>query len=395
MITKKVVVAGHICLDVAPDLASVPTGQFQALLQPGRMIETDGVIMSTGGAVPNTGIALHKLGVPVSLIGKVGDDIFGESIQEIISRESPQLTEDLIVDPSVGTSFTIILNPPGFDRTFLHYHGANDTFYASDLPRAKLHTADLFHFGYPSLMRSIFRGEGAELVSILQRARRAGLSTCLDFSLPDPTRPGGKVDWPEILANSLPFVDLFVPSVEELTFLLDRETFKKMCSNPDISFLDAVRPELLRRLSERALALGTKVVLIKIGHRGLYLRTAPSTKWHKSGRGMVDLGENWHQRELWAPAFDVSVQGTTGAGDAAIAGFLASILQGTDPETALIIASAAGACSVESADATSGLLTWEDTFARISQGWVQIPLNLDAQGWIKDKTYGLWENKSG
>ena len=110
---------------------------------------------------------------------------------------------------------------------------------------------------------------------------------------------------------------------------------------------------------------------------------------------MVDLGENWHQRELWAPAFDVSVQGTTGAGDAAIAGFLASILQGTDPETALIIASAAGACSVESADATSGLLTWEDTFARISQGWVQIPLNLEAQGWIKDKTYGLWENKSG
>lgn len=244
-------------------------------------------------------------------------------------------------------------------------------------------------------MRSIFRGEGAELVSILQRARRAGLSTSLDFSLPDPTRPGGKVDWPEILANCLPYVDLFVPSVEEMTFLLARETFDQMCGNPDVSFLEAVTPDLLHTLSERALVLGARVVLIKIGHRGLYLRTASSEKWKQTGRGMADLGENWHHRALWAPAFDVRVQGTTGAGDAAIAGFLASILQGTEPETALIIASAAGACSVETADATSGLLAWEDTLKRVTQGWKQLPLELHALGWIKDEVYGLWEDKSG
>ncbi len=394
MISKKAIVAGHICLDMAPDLSSVPNGHFQTLLQPGRLIQTDGVTLSTGGAVPNTGIALQKLGVPTCLIGKVGNDIFGKSIREIINRETPQLADDLVTDLSVGTSFTVILNPPGFDRTFLHYHGANDTFYASDLPRKKLRSADIFHFGYPSLMRSIFRGEGAELVSILQRARRAGLTTSLDFSLPDPTRPGGKVDWPEILANSLPYVDLFLPSVEEMTFLLARDTFDQMCSNKEVPFLEAVTVELLDTLSKRALVLGAKVVLIKIGHRGLYLRTAPPEKWKHVGRGMAGLGDNWHHRTLWAPAFDVNVRGTTGAGDAAIAGFLASILQGTDPETALIIASAAGACSVETTDATSGLMPWEDTFKRIQSNWAQIPLELLTQGWTKDEAHGLWENKS-
>jgi sugar/nucleoside kinase (ribokinase family) len=158
------------------------------------------------------------------LIGKIGNDLFGRALQDIITAEGPPLADDLVIDLTLPTSFTIIINPPGFDRTFIHHPGANDTLYASDLPRGILQGADLFHFGYPPLMRSIYRGEGAELVSILQRARRAGLTTSLDYTLPDPSSPAGRVDWPAILDNTLPLVDLFVPSIEELLFLLNRET---------------------------------------------------------------------------------------------------------------------------------------------------------------------------
>lgn len=393
MIVKKVIVAGHICLDMVPDLSSVPEGQFQNLLQPGRMIQTGGATLRAGGAVPNTGLALHKLGVPVQMIGKIGDDLFGQTIREIIGREAPELVQDLIIDPSAPTSFTIILSAPGYDRTFLHSHGANDTFYASDLPRATLQKADLFHFGYPSVMRSIYRGDGGELVSILQRARREGLSVSLDFTLPDPTSPAGKVDWPLILDNSLPLVDIFVPSVEELTFLLQRETFDRMRTDRDTDFIDAVTPELLEELSDKVLAQGVKALMVKIGHRGLYLRTGSEGAWEKSGRGLSGLGEEWHDRELWAPAFNVEVCGTSGAGDAAIAGFLASLLQGTDPETALIMASTAGAVSVEGPDAVSGLTVWEGLLARVKQGWNQMPLELDATGWERNKINGLWEKE--
>jgi len=391
MSSKHVIAAGHICLDVTPDLSSVPEGQFNALLQPGRMIKTGDIIVRTGGAVANTGLALHKLGVPVRLIGKIGDDLFGRTIQEVISGEDARLGEDLVIDPGSSTSFTIILNPPGYDRTFLHAPGANDTFYASDLPRTTLREADLFHFGYPSLMRSIYRGEGAELVSILQRARREGLTTSLDFSLPDPTSPAGQVDWPLILANSLPMVDLFLPSGEELLFLLKRDLFDTLSRDSETSILDAITPEMLTELSDRVLGYGVKVVVIKLGHRGIYLRTNRAEVWGKGGRGLEGMSPGWHDREIWAPAFKVSVSGTTGAGDSAIAGFLAGLLQGAEPETALLAASAAGACSVEEADSTSGLLTWEDTLARIQRGWEAEVQDLPADsGWRREGSDGLW-----
>jgi sugar/nucleoside kinase (ribokinase family) len=103
------------------------------------------------------------------------------------------------------------------------------------------------------------------------------------------------------------------------------------------------------------------------------------------------MSPGWHDREIWAPAFKVSVSGTTGAGDSAIAGFLAGLLQGAEPETALLAASAAGACSVEEADSTSGLLTWEDTLARIQRGWEAEVQDLPADsGWRREGSDGLW-----
>jgi len=393
MLSKKVIAAGHICLDVTPDLSSVPEGQFNQLLQPGKMIQTGGVAVRPGGAVANTGLCLQKLGVAVEMIGKIGTDMFGKAIIEVLSQEAPHSVQNMVVDPGAPTGFAIVLNPQGFDRAFLHFHGANDAFYASDLPRDVLQSADLFQFGYPSLMRSIYRGDGGELVSILQRARRAGLTTSLDFSLPDLTSPAAKVDWPMILANSLPYADLFVPSVEELVFLLKRDTFDRLCADDEMPFVEAVTPELLHELSETVLSYGVSAVMIKIGHRGIYLRTGKSAAWKRGGRALEGLGGEWHEREMWKPAYDVKVQGTIGAGDAAIAGFISSILQDQGPEDALIMAAAAGACSVEAADAVSGLGTREDVLARISQGWAEDPLDLSAQGWRKDQANGIWHKQ--
>ncbi len=391
MITKQAIVAGHICLDLRPDLSSVPEGQFEALLRPGKLIEVDGITLSTGGVVSNTGLALHQLGVPVRLIGKIGQDPFGALVKSLLEKHHPQLAADLVLDPSASTSFSIILNPPGFDRMFLHDSGANDTFYASDLPRATLRQADLFHFGYPSLMRSVYRGGGAELVSILQKAQREGLTTSLDFSLPDPSSPAAKVDWPEVLANSLPLVDLFVPSVEELIFLLDRVTYDRLSEPGKLALQDVVSPAMLHDLSEIILGYGVKALLVKLGHRGIYLRTAGSPAWAKGGRGLDGLGTEWHDKELWAPAFKAEVRGTTGAGDAAIAGFLSAILNDHGPTEALLMAAGAGACCVERMDENAGILSWEEILARISQGWETLPLDLSNDGWRRELDNGIWE----
>ena len=86
MIEKRAIVAGHICLDITPDLSSVPEGQFQSLLQPGKMIQTGRFSLEAGGAVANSGLALHRLGVSTQLIGKIGDDLYGKALLEILRQ---------------------------------------------------------------------------------------------------------------------------------------------------------------------------------------------------------------------------------------------------------------------------------------------------------------------
>ncbi len=391
MTPKKAVVAGHICLDLTPDLSRIPQGTFKKLLEPGRMIHSGTVTLSGGGLVSNTGLALHQLGIPVHLIGKMGQDVFGGIIQKLFEEASPQLSSGLISDPSTPTGYTMILNPPGFDRTFIHNPGANNWFYASDLPREALRSADLLHFGYPTLMRSIYRNDGAELVSIMRRARKEGLTTSVDFSLPDATSPAGHADWPEILTNALPFVDLFMPSAEELFFMLDKNTFETLNKKDNADFLLSVTPEELHQLSSRVLSFGVKIVLIKLGHRGIYLRTAKPAAWKRAGRALANLSTAWADQEMWMPAYSANVKGTCGAGDAAIAGFLSSLLRDSDHETSLQMAAAAGAKSVEHLDAVSGLDSWETLQAHIKKGWTTYPLDLSESGWIKDQNHDIWQ----
>ena len=75
---KKIIAAGHTCLDIAPVFHTKK--QYQRigdLLEPGKLIQMDEAKIHTGGSVPNTGLALKLLGNEVELLGKVGNDAFG------------------------------------------------------------------------------------------------------------------------------------------------------------------------------------------------------------------------------------------------------------------------------------------------------------------------------
>jgi len=142
----------------------------------------------------------------------------------------------------------------------------------------------------------------------------------------------------------------------------------------------------IRALADEALEMGAQVVVLKLGERGIYMRTA--AKLSDLGRGGPANLAAWQGRELWVPRFVPStLVGTTGAGDATIAGFLAAMLRDASPERALTIAAAVGACNVEAADALSGVRTWEETLARIDAGWQKAPLSLP--GWRADAG-GVW-----
>lgn len=361
-------VAGHICLDIIPALGSNVT------FEPGRLIEAGPAVLSTGGAVSNTGLALARLGVETRLLGKIGRGPFGDVIRRILDAYGEGLGDSMVVVDDEPTSYTIVVNMSGQDRMFLHCPGCNNTFTADDVSDEVLREVRLMHFGYPPLMARMFANDGEELERLFRRAKASGCTTSLDMSLPDSDAPSGRADWSEILRRVLPHVDLFVPSIEELLFMVERPTFETIRGAVYSTLPGAV----FRRLADKALGMGARMVGIKAGSRGLYLKTQPDL----DGLGRAFTATKaWRNRELWTPCFKVALAGTTGAGDATIGGFLMAVMRGLDPEQALIAAVAAGACCCEEPDAVSGVRTWEETQARIAAGWERLPLD-PGRGWV-------------
>jgi sugar/nucleoside kinase (ribokinase family) len=365
------VVAGHICLDIIP---RIPGGNVQARLTPGALIEIGAALLSTGGPVSNTGRSLHTLGIATRLMGKVGDDPFGRIILDLIRAQDPALARHMIVVPGEVSSYSIVLSPPDADRSFLHCAGANHTFSAADVDYESLRRTRLFHFGYPPIMERMYADDGAELEVMFRRARESGVITSLDMAMPDLQGPSGRVDWRRILQRVLPQVDIFLPSLDELLVMLRHD----LPASPEAA--DALLPDVAADM----LGWGARIVVLKLGARGLYLRIG--------SRGVAALpGAGWRERELRVSCFVPEPHvGTTGAGDATIAGFLAGVLRGQPVEAALTSAVAVGACNVEAADALSGIRPWAETQARIAAGWARLPVTVGAPGWVWSGQYALW-----
>ncbi|MHB0858231.1 MAG: carbohydrate kinase family protein [Anaerolineae bacterium] len=383
------IVAGHLCVDIIPEISDGATAASEHFLAPGRLTEVGRALLSTGGAVSNTGLSMFKLGLDVRLVARIGDDVIAGVTRDILKAISPHLTEELSIGQGEPSSYTIVINPPGIDRTFLHCTGTNDTFGSEDLSPELLAQARLFHFGYPPLMRRMYADGGDELGALLQKAKASGVTTSLDMAMPDPTRPSGRADWRRILSLALPHVDVFVPSFEELLYMLRRERYDELGRVAgQAGMLDAVEPDEIASLAEETLSLGARVLTIKLGHRGMYVRSASALG--EMGRGAPADLANWSGRELWTPCFQVQVVGTVGAGDSTIAGFLAGLLRGQTIEDAATSAVAVGACNVEAADAYSGVRGWDETQSRVRAGWARRDAGIRAQGWTWDAARQVW-----
>jgi sugar/nucleoside kinase (ribokinase family) len=404
--TWDAVVAGHLCLDIIPDLSRLALSpqvmaagmDWTSLLRPGSLVEIGDAMLSTGGAVSNTGLALHRLGIRAHLMGKVGADDFGQVVQGIVARRLTafsdaselEAAQGMTTDRERGTSYTLIISPPGIDRAFLYAPGTNATFGIADIDYESVARSRLFHFGYPPLMRRTYLDGGRELTEMFRRAHELGVTTSLDMALPDPNAEAGRVDWAAILERTLPYVGVFLPSIEEILYMLRPTTYQTLRQSSGGDLIDNVTPALLSDLAAQLLAMGPGIVGLKLGERGFYLRTAHTKALASLGRAAPADLSDWADRELWMPCFKADLVGTTGAGDAAIAGFLAALLRGLPVVEAVTMAVAVGACNVEAADALSGLRSWEETRARVARGWEHYPLALSDPEWTAVSDDGLW-----
>lgn len=369
-----VCVAGHICLDIIPSInyrEITPT----TLYIPGSLVQVDRATLSLGGAVANTGIALHRLGANVRALGKIGNDLLGRMVLDLLRDYDASFPQQMLVANDEGTSYSIVLSLPDVDRCFLHFPGANETFVAADLSSSSWQHTRILHFGYPPLMPSILADNGCGLASVFSQAQNTGALTSLDMAMPAGNSDKCNTNWRKWFKQVLPSVDLFLPSLDELLLMWDPDYYSHLIEKSGGENLATLVPvERLTDIADELIAIGTPLVMIKLGDRGLFLRTHPQiSKLLRTRSAWQDFDwESWDDYELLSPCWEVPVVGANGAGDCTIAGFLMSLLQGCSPEVALRHATAVGACCVQSVDAVSKIPAWETLLQGVASGQLTI-----------------------
>ncbi|MCL4247638.1 MAG: carbohydrate kinase family protein [Anaerolineae bacterium] len=364
-----ILVVGHLCIDLIPGMDHVSP---QSLTQPSRLYETEAMQVSTGGAVANTGLSLHRLGVNTRLMSLVGDDAIGRMIVDFLRTRAPELPEFVKVAQGAASSYTIVLSPERTDRVFLHCPGTNDQFGAENVDLKVVERAKIVHFGYPPLLARMYADNGSELLKLVRSLKSCDVITSLDMAMPDAARASGQAKWYEILRNTLPYIDIFVPSFEEILYMMRPEDFAAYGQRVE----ELVRRDYVEDLTTEMLSLGCRIAGIKLGKEGIWLHSGDKTTIDPLRRSL-DLNESWDACTVWHPAFEVEVVGTTGAGDSAYAGLLTAILKGLSASDSVRMACAVGACNVEAADASSGIRSWAQTLKRITDGWQTRPSRLE------------------
>jgi sugar/nucleoside kinase (ribokinase family) len=290
-----IIVADHVCSPI-PHLP-----------RPGELVLAEQQLLTIGGCAANVAVDLAKLGVSAAVVGRVGDDVFGRVVADMLRQRQLDVSA-VQVTPGVDTSQTMIVNVTGEDRRFIHTFGANGEFRAADIPADRAARCKVLYLGGYLLMAKV---DAHELAAVFAAARQAGAQTVLDVVTPGPG------DYLPRLEPLLPHVDVFLPNDHEAELITGEH--------------DPLRQaELFHRL-------GGHTAIITRGDRGAVLVN-----------GRV---------RLRAEAFPVPFVDGSGGGDAFAAGYMAGLLRGLDDAECLRMGSAVGASCVRAIGTTTSVFS--------------------------------------
>ena len=279
----------------------------------GTLMGIDRIELHSGGCAANTGISLAKLGIQTAVIGKVGRDSLGEFMVGAMEKNGVDVAGVVRDDNNVPTSATMVMVDSAGERSFIHSTGTNATFTENDVNWDIAKASPILHIAGPYLMP---RYVGDDNGRVLKKAKELGLTTTLDTVWDFTGR------WMSVLEQCLPYLDYALPSIEEAVKLTGKTDPREIAK----VFIDA----------------GVKVVGIKMGEKGSYIRTATGD-------------------EVTVPPLTVKVVDALGAGDAWAAGFLTGLVKEWDLERCARFANAVGASCVQALGATTGIRSFDET----------------------------------
>ena len=319
-----VLVAGHLCIDITPELTSVPE------LVPGQLYEIGSAQLTLGGCVANTGLALAAAGIPIRVCSRVGNDPLGEIARRLLAEQRVDL-QGIMTTAGAATSYSIVLQLPDRDRTFWHHSGANAAFTGREV---NLDGVDILHVGYPPLLPGLLADDAAPLLNLLKEARSRQITTSLDLAVVDPRSRAAEVDWRRIFDRIMPYVDIATPSIDDLKSAL------AITGTPD--------DDLVEECAHRLVEDGCAVAVVSAGARGTFAVSAGADRLAAAGAALSSVRSAWSSTADWVPsAGPRRVVSTTGAGDAATAGLLYGLAHGTGIRPATRLAARFAAANIE------------------------------------------------
>jgi len=279
----RIAVIGSLNMDLVVRAPRIP--------KPGEtIIGTHDLQMIPGGKGANQAYCSAKLGAEVAMIGRVGDDIFGEQLVNNLNKAGVN-THYIIQDIEASTGIAMIVVDESGQNSIVVSPGANGRVAPSDISHAEA------VFLSANLILLQLEIPLPTVIEAAQLAKKHGVKVLLN---PAPAQ--------KLPNELLSLIDIMIPNETEAAIL----------SEYDVSTDNGIK-QAAAKLHQS----GIKTIIMTRGSQGASLIT-----------------EN---KITHFPAFPIKAVDTTGAGDAFVGSFAVAFAEGKSITSAIMFGNAAGA----------------------------------------------------
>ena len=260
-----------------------------------------------GGKGANQAVAISKLGSSVSLVGKLGNDVFGDELLENLNNEMVETSMIVRHECPSGVAFIYVFEETS-ENQIIVIPGSNEKVQSNQISDKELSASDV--------LISQLEVPPSEIEDLFIRAKNSGTYRILN------TAPALKIS-----KNLIQETDLLVMNESELENLTERTLEKE---NTD---------SIAQAINDLSLST-TQSIVVTLGSKGAYVYS--------------------NQQGQSIDGYNVEAVDTTGSGDCFIGAFASHYLKSNDLLDSVDFANKAAALSVMKRGASASMPTMQE-----------------------------------